>query len=79
MRARPKLRNSLLLGMAAFASRLPEDYPEVSGNDPAIWRTSTAPTTVQFICPSFMMLYFCSMGYTTLLIQRKAYFHCQSA
>jgi len=37
MRARPKLRNSLLLGMAAFASRLPEDYPEVGGNDPAIW------------------------------------------
>lgn len=29
MRARPKLRNSLLLGMASFASRLPEDYPEV--------------------------------------------------
>lgn len=29
MRARSKLRNSLLLGMAAFASRLPEDYPEV--------------------------------------------------
>ncbi|EIE19264.1 hypothetical protein COCSUDRAFT_48883 [Coccomyxa subellipsoidea C-169] len=28
MRARPKLRNSLLLSMAAFASRLPEDYPE---------------------------------------------------
>lgn len=29
MRARPKLRNALLLGMASFASRLPEDYPEV--------------------------------------------------
>ena len=29
MRARPNLRNSLLLGMASFASRLPEDYPEV--------------------------------------------------
>lgn len=29
MRAGPKLRNSLLLSMAAFASRLPEDYPEV--------------------------------------------------
>ncbi|CAL8468215.1 g7754 [Coccomyxa elongata] len=28
MRARPKLRNSMLLGMASFASRLPEDYPE---------------------------------------------------
>ena len=29
MRALPAQRNALLLGMAAFAGRLPEDYPEV--------------------------------------------------
>ena len=28
MRALPAQRNALLLGMAAFAARLPEDYPE---------------------------------------------------
>ena len=28
MRALPRQRNALLLGMAAFAARLPEDYPE---------------------------------------------------
>jgi hypothetical protein len=40
MRALPKLRNALLLGMAAFASRLPEDFPEALNPCSFSWQHS---------------------------------------
>jgi hypothetical protein len=35
MRALPRQRNALLLGMAAFTARLPEDFPEARCHLPA--------------------------------------------